>query len=76
MANDKGFEFESVGLASVLTGNVLQIPPHQRDYAWTADKVQQLFSDLAAAKAVLPRDFAHIPTSPLGRTPLRPQAPT
>lgn len=50
MANDKGFEFESVGLASVLTGNVLQIPPHQRDYAWTADKVQQLFSDLATAK--------------------------
>jgi hypothetical protein len=50
MADDKGFEFESVGLASVLTGNVLQIPPHQRDYAWTADKVQQLFSDLATAK--------------------------
>ncbi|MDC7694816.1 DUF262 domain-containing HNH endonuclease family protein [Asticcacaulis sp. DXS10W] len=50
MADDKGFEFESVGLASVLAGNVLQIPPHQRDYAWTADKVQQLFSDLATAK--------------------------
>ncbi|MCZ4368256.1 DUF262 domain-containing protein [Sulfitobacter dubius] len=50
MTKDKGFDFESVGLAKVLSSNVLKIPPHQRDYAWTGDQVNRLFTDLAAAK--------------------------
>ena len=50
MTQDKGFDFESVGLAQVLSNNVLRIPPHQRDYAWTPDQVNRLFTDLAAAK--------------------------
>ena len=28
---------------------LLDIPPHQRDYAWTDEEVEQLFSDLEAA---------------------------
>lgn len=50
MSADKGFDFESVGLAQVLSNNTLRIPPHQRDFAWTEDQVNRLLTDLAAAK--------------------------
>ncbi len=47
---DKSFEFDSIGLAQVLSNNTLKIPTHQRDYAWTQEEVSRLLTDLAAAK--------------------------
>ena len=47
---DKSFEFDSIGLAQVLSNNTLKISTHQRDYAWTQEEVSRLLTDLAAAK--------------------------
>ncbi len=41
--------FEHVGLGSVLKHNQLEVPPNQREYAWTTDQVTQLFQDFARA---------------------------
>ncbi len=41
--------FEHVGLGSVLKQNQLEVPPNQRDYAWTTDEVDQLFQDFTRA---------------------------
>src|SRR5712692_3174708 len=47
----KQIAFEQAGLASVLKQNKLAVPANQRDYAWTDRQVEQLFQDLAKAKA-------------------------
>jgi len=47
----KGFDFQSLGIASVLKLHKLAIPPHQREYAWDADQVGQLYTDLQQAKS-------------------------
>lgn len=48
---NKSFEFTFSGIGSVLKLNRLKVPPHQREYSWTDDKVDQLISDFADAKA-------------------------
>lgn len=45
----KTFSFDDIGIAKIFTDYSLSIPPHQRDYAWTDEEVDQLFSDLEAA---------------------------
>lgn len=45
----KTFSFDDVGIAKIFKDHSLSIPPHQRDYAWTEEQVDQLFSDLEAA---------------------------
>jgi Protein of unknown function DUF262/Protein of unknown function (DUF1524) len=46
----KQIAFEQAGLGSVLKQNKLEVPPNQRDYAWTEKEVRQLFRDLAKAQ--------------------------
>src|SRR4051812_10623626 len=41
--------FEQVGLATALKQNQLFVPPNQRDYAWTDEKVRQMLTDLQKA---------------------------
>ena len=45
-----GFSFALKGIGEILKENKLAVPPHQRDYAWTTDKVEQLIEDLTEAK--------------------------
>lgn len=45
----KTFSFDDMGIAKIFADFSLSIPPHQRDYAWTNEEVEQLFSDLEAA---------------------------
>lgn len=45
----KTFSFDDIGIAKIFADFSLSIPPHQRDYAWTNEEVEQLFSDLEAA---------------------------
>lgn len=45
----KTFSFDDIGIAKIFKDFSLSIPPHQRDYAWTDDEVEQLFADLEAA---------------------------
>ena len=45
----KSFTFDDIGIAKIFADFSLSIPPHQRDYAWTDEEVQQLFADLEAA---------------------------
>jgi uncharacterized protein with ParB-like and HNH nuclease domain len=45
----KTFSFDDIGIAKIFADFSLSIPPHQRDYAWTDEEVEQLFSDLEAA---------------------------
>lgn len=45
----KTFSFDDIGIAKIFTDFSLSIPPHQRDYAWTDEEVEQLFSDIEAA---------------------------
>ena len=41
--------FEQSGIGSVLKHNLLEVPPNQREYAWTELEVGQLFTDIARA---------------------------
>ena len=41
--------FEQAGLGSILRHNRLDVPPNQREYAWTDREVTQLFQDFAKA---------------------------
>ncbi len=41
--------FEELGLGTALKRYRLRVPPNQREYAWTRDKVTQLFKDFAKA---------------------------
>ena len=41
--------FEQSGIGSVLKHNLLEVPPNQREYAWTELEVGQLFTDIANA---------------------------
>ena len=43
------FGFEQAGVGSVLKQHLLQVPPNQREYAWTEREVEQLFTDIARA---------------------------
>jgi uncharacterized protein with ParB-like and HNH nuclease domain len=43
------FSFDDIGIAKIFKDFSLSIPPHQRDYAWTGEEVDQLFSDVEAA---------------------------
>ena len=45
----KTFSFDDFGIAKIFRDFSLVIPPHQRDYAWTDEEVEQLFSDVEAA---------------------------
>jgi hypothetical protein len=45
----KTFSFDDIGIAKIFADFSLVIPPHQRDYAWTNEEVEQLFSDVEAA---------------------------
>lgn len=45
----KTFSFDDIGIAKIFNDFSLSIPPHQRDYAWTDEEVEQLFSDLEAS---------------------------
>lgn len=45
----KTFSFDDIGIAKIFANFSLVIPPHQRDYAWTNEEVEQLFSDVEAA---------------------------
>ena len=45
----KTFSFDDIGIAKIFSDFSLSIPPHQRDYAWTDEEVEQLFSDVEAA---------------------------
>ncbi|MGY3726090.1 MULTISPECIES: DUF262 domain-containing protein [Cobetia] len=45
----KTFSFDDIGIAKIFSDYSLNIPAHQRDYAWTDEEVEQLFSDLEAA---------------------------
>ncbi|MEL6808379.1 MAG: DUF262 domain-containing HNH endonuclease family protein [Pseudomonadota bacterium] len=45
----KTFSFDDIGIAKIFSDFSLSIPPHQRDYAWTEEEVEQLFSDVEAA---------------------------
>jgi hypothetical protein len=45
-----GFSFALLGIGGILKKNQLRVPPHQREYAWTKDKVKQLIEDLTEAK--------------------------
>ncbi|PRY94333.1 DUF262 domain-containing protein [Donghicola tyrosinivorans] len=45
----KTFSFDDIGIAKIFADFSLSIPPHQRDYAWTEEEVEQLFSDIEAA---------------------------
>lgn len=45
-----GFSFALMGIGGILKKNQLTVPPHQREYAWTKDKVEQLIDDLTEAK--------------------------
>ena len=41
--------FEQTGIGSLLSQNLLRVPPNQREYAWTQREVGQLFTDIARA---------------------------
>ena len=41
--------FEQAGIGSLLKQNLLQVPPNQREYAWTDREVGELFTDIARA---------------------------
>lgn len=43
---DTQIGFEQTGLGSLLKGNQLTVPTHQRDYAWEKKEVTTLFQDL------------------------------
>lgn len=45
----KTFSFDDMGIAKIFADYSLTIPPHQRDYAWTNEEVEQLFADLEVA---------------------------
>lgn len=45
----KTFSFDDIGIAKIFIDFSLSIPPHQRDYAWTEEEIEQLFSDLESA---------------------------
>jgi uncharacterized protein with ParB-like and HNH nuclease domain len=54
MATDssaKGFDFSSMGIGSVLKLHRLKVPPYQREYAWGAEEIEQLFADFSNAKS-------------------------
>lgn len=44
------FEFQSLGIGSVLKLNIIAVPLYQREYSWSDEKVTQLYDDLASAK--------------------------
>jgi len=46
----KTFDFFTFGIASVLKLHRIAVPPYQREYAWEAENVDQLYDDLAFAK--------------------------
>ena len=41
--------FEQAGIGSVLSQNLLRVPPNQREYAWTEREIGELFTDIARA---------------------------
>ena len=41
--------FDQSGLGSILKQHQLAVPPNQREYAWTAREVTQLFHDFGKA---------------------------
>jgi len=43
-------KLEQTGLANVLKGHRLVVPPNQRNYAWEGDQVQQYLEDLKRAQ--------------------------
>lgn len=49
MADKAPFQFEQIGLGSILKQNQLFVPPNQRDYAWTDVEVTKLLQDFARA---------------------------
>lgn len=48
-ATGKNISVDQEGLGTVLKRHHLEVPPNQRDYAWTNDEVTQLFRDLGKA---------------------------
>jgi len=46
----KNFDFNTLGIASVLKLHRIAVPPYQREYAWEQENVDQLYDDLALAK--------------------------
>lgn len=49
MSEVSGLEFRPDGIGHLLSDKPLQVPMHQRSYAWEGEHVQQLFDDLAEA---------------------------
>ena len=45
-----GFNFSLLGVGGILKKNQLLVPPHQREFSWTTDKVDRLIKDLTEAK--------------------------
>ena len=45
----RSIDIEDIGLASILSGSRLKLPPHQRNYAWKETQVKQYFQDLYEA---------------------------
>jgi uncharacterized protein with ParB-like and HNH nuclease domain len=43
------YSFENDGIAAVIKNNLLRVPPNQRPYAWKADHVRQLLTDVKEA---------------------------
>ncbi len=48
-ATERLIGFEQAGIGSLLSQNLLRVPPNQREYAWTDLEVEQLFTDIARA---------------------------
>lgn len=44
-------DFSTVGIGTVIAGNRLRVPTHQREYSWTEKQVNELFKDIQAAIA-------------------------
>jgi hypothetical protein len=47
----RGFKFDPGGIGSIFKAHRLKVPTFQREYAWEADEVNQLFTDLNRAKS-------------------------
>jgi hypothetical protein len=50
--NDTPFQAPTLGIGRLLReGSRFFVPHHQRDYSWTEDEIEQLFSDIQEARA-------------------------
>ncbi len=49
MTSRSMFDFDALGLGSVLSRYRLAVPPNQREYSWKDNQVNRLFTDLAKA---------------------------